>query len=360
MTPTRLFAKQHRKILQAPVSGRFGLEPVQWFHHSLKRERARADEKGRNFVLVLFTPRERRHASKTNARVAESLHRRLRATDEAGWFDNERIGVILPEKSVDQASRFADEVCLAFPLRTTPPLCEIFTYPTDGMPDRDDGRALAERGDLSGRVRRLESAFIQPLPTWKRVLDIFGATLGLILLWPLFLLLAVVIKLESPGPVLFCQRRTGRGGEPFVMYKFRSMTADAEWQKTDLLCLNEQDGPAFKIKADPRVTRFGRWLRATSADELPQFVNVLKGEMSLVGPRPLPCDEAEACLRWQRRRLDVTPGMTCIWQVRGRSRVGFDEWMRMDLEYVDSISLGHDLKLLLATAWAVVRGTGAR
>jgi lipopolysaccharide/colanic/teichoic acid biosynthesis glycosyltransferase len=136
------------------------------------------------------------------------------------------------------------------------------------------------------------------------------------------------------------------------------MVLDAEVRKRELLALNEQDGPAFKVQADPRVTRIGRLLRAASIDELPQLWNVLRGEMSLVGPRPLPCAETEGCRGWQLRRLDVTPGVTCIWQVRGRSRVSFAEWMRMDIRYIGSRSLWGDLKLLLHTVPALLLRKG--
>jgi lipopolysaccharide/colanic/teichoic acid biosynthesis glycosyltransferase len=359
MTPSNLLAKRHRSSLRLTPAGRFGLEPAPWFHHSLRRERARADSTGRELVLVLFTPRQRIRAEQTNARVAEILRQRLQATDEAGWFDEFRIAVLSFEASVDRAWRIADDVCLAFSSDVMPPICEVFAYPSS-FPSNDaaDGSAKCDSdGDeTSGRrVRWLHKVFVQPLPVWKRALDLLGASLGLMLLAPLMLIVSVVVKLDSPGPVLFRQRRTGRGGKPFMMYKFRSMKVDAEARKAALLAFNEQDGPAFKIQADPRATRVGAWLRATSIDELPQLINVLKGEMSLVGPRPLPCDESDACLRWHRRRLDVTPGLTCIWQVRGRSQVSFDEWMQMDLDYVDSISPGRDLHLLLATVWAVIR-----
>jgi lipopolysaccharide/colanic/teichoic acid biosynthesis glycosyltransferase len=144
------------------------------------------------------------------------------------------------------------------------------------------------------------------------------------------------------------------------MFKFRTMVVGAEELKQDLLALNEQDGPAFKITHDPRGTRIGRFLRCTTIDELPQLWNVLRGDMSLVGPRPLPCAESDACLPWQRRRLHVTPGMTCIWQVSGRSQVSFAEWVRMDLRYIRSLTLGHDLKLLAQTVPAVILRKGAK
>lgn len=150
---------------------------------------------------------------------------------------------------------------------------------------------------------------------WKRVLDVFVATVGLLTLIPVFASIAAIIKLTSPGPVFYRQRRSGLGGRGFAMVKFRSMTTDADQRKPALLELSEQDGPAFKLENDPRVTPFGGLLRRLSIDELPQLWNVLVGDMSLVGPRPLPGDETDKCQTWHHRRLDVTPGITCIWQV---------------------------------------------
>ena len=202
--------------------------------------------------------------------------------------------------------------------------------------------------------------------TWqsvaKALFDRLTATLLLILLSPLFLLIWIAIKLESPGPALFRQRRSGRHGDPFTMYKFRTMHSDAEMRKAELDALNEMKGPVFKIKKDPRVTRVGAFLRFTSLDELPQLFNVFLGQMSLVGPRPLPTYETLAMTaNAQRRRLSVTPGMTCLWQISGRNEVqDFADWVRLDLEYIDQWSLWLDFQILLRTIPAVLFGRGAR
>jgi len=202
--------------------------------------------------------------------------------------------------------------------------------------------------------------------TWqsvaKALLDRVASTLLLILLSPLFLLIWIAIKLESPGPVFFRQRRSGRHGDPFTMYKFRTMHSDAEMRKAELEALNEMSGPVFKIKKDPRVTRVGAFLRFTSLDELPQLINVFLGQMSLVGPRPLPTYETLAMTaNNQRRRLSVTPGMTCLWQISGRNEVkDFSDWVRLDLEYIDQWSLWLDFQILLRTIPAVLFGRGAR
>lgn len=196
----------------------------------------------------------------------------------------------------------------------------------------------------------------------KDVCDRVLAALGLILLSPLFLAVAVVVKLTSPGPVLFFQRRSGLHGRPFTMWKFRTMEADAEKRHGELADRNEMSGPVFKVHDDPRVTRVGWFLRRTSLDEFPQLVNVLLGEMSLVGPRPLPLYEVEKFSSTaHRRRLSMKPGLTCLWQIRGRNDVtDFDDWVKMDLEYIDHWSLGMDLRILLWTIPVVLRGAGAK
>jgi len=206
----------------------------------------------------------------------------------------------------------------------------------------------------------VEVLLVNRLPWWKRAIDMSGAGVGLFMLAPVMLAISLAIKATSKGPVFFRQRRAGLGGQPFYIYKFRTMVVDAEAQKAALRKYSEQDGPAFKMAHDPRITRIGKILRETSLDELPQLWNVLRGDMSLVGPRPLPMDESAACDRWQRRRLDVTPGLTCIWQVKGRSRVTFAEWMRMDVNYIRRRTIWHDVKILAETIPAVLLRRGAR
>ena len=196
----------------------------------------------------------------------------------------------------------------------------------------------------------------------KQGMDFFGALVLLVLLAPLFLILAAAIKLSTPGPVWFRQQRSGLSGSPFQLYKFRTMITNADQLKHELEAMNEMTGPVFKVTNDPRVTPLGKFLRKYSLDELPQLLNVLRGEMSLVGPRPLPVDEVQ---RFEdlahRRRLSVKPGLTGLWQVSGRSQISdFKEWVRLDLEYIDTWSLWLDLKILILTLPAVLRGTGAK
>lgn len=196
----------------------------------------------------------------------------------------------------------------------------------------------------------------------KGAMDRVGAAMALILLAPLMALIALAIKLTSPGPVLFRQERCGLHGRKFTMLKFRSMVEGAEKQRDKLEAHNEMSGPVFKLSSDPRITPIGRILRRTSLDEIPQFINVLRGEMSLVGPRPLPTYEVMRFGKHSyRRRLSMKPGLTCLWQVRGRNQVtDFEDWVRMDLEYIDNWSLGLDLVILLRTIPVVLLGAGAK
>ena len=196
----------------------------------------------------------------------------------------------------------------------------------------------------------------------KLLLDFFGALVLVIVFSPLMLLIAGLVKFTSPGPVWFRQQRSGLNGTPFEILKFRTMTSNAEQLKHELAAMNEMSGPVFKLTNDPRITPIGKWLRKWSLDELPQLINVLRGEMSLVGPRPLPVDEVRRFSDLaHRRRLSVKPGLTCLWQVQGRNQISdFKEWVRLDLEYIDHWSIWLDLKILLLTPSAVLRGTGAK
>jgi lipopolysaccharide/colanic/teichoic acid biosynthesis glycosyltransferase len=193
----------------------------------------------------------------------------------------------------------------------------------------------------------------------KRLVDIAGSAVGLVLALPVLAIAAAAIRLDSPGPVFHRAVRVGRDGRKFTFLKLRSMQVGAEELRGLLLHLNESQGPAFKLQDDPRVTRVGRVLRKTSLDEVPQLLHVFTGQMSLVGPRPPFPEEVERYEPWMLRRLSVKPGLTCLWQVRGRSNLSFDEWMRLDLEYVDRLSPGLDLKILLLTVPAVLSGRGA-
>jgi exopolysaccharide biosynthesis polyprenyl glycosylphosphotransferase len=194
----------------------------------------------------------------------------------------------------------------------------------------------------------------------KRAIDVAGSTIALTVLSPVFAIIALAIKIDSKGPVFFVQDRVGLGRQKFPMMKFRTMHVGAEAQLADLEGKNEVNGAAFKLKGDPRITRVGKILRKLSLDELPQFIDVAKGDMSLVGPRPLPIRDVEKFdTEWQKRRFSVKPGLTCLWQINGRHNIDFEHWMELDLQYIDNWSLSLDFDILLKTLPAVLKGTGA-
>lgn len=220
-----------------------------------------------------------------------------------------------------------------------------------GVPKELDGFTY-----LTFETRRLK----YPELLIKRTLDIALSVFFLGVLGPVFLVVAWLVKISSDGPVFFKQTRSGLNGRLFTVYKFRSMVQGAEKRLQELKDLNEMSGPVFKLKNDPRLTKVGRFLRKTSLDEIPQFWNVLRGDMSIVGPRPPLPSEVEKYQPWQRRRLSMKPGITCIWQVSGRNKIGFEDWMRLDLYYIDHWSLWLDFKIVLMTVQAVLTARGAK
>lgn len=324
--------------------------PVPAMHAAVERERLRADRTGRPFTVIHFLPLREPWRQVAIDELLRIVQQRMRGSDLVGWWWDERVCLLLPDTPAEGGRRLVGEIHVLWSVTAAFPGWELFTYPMAGPCHEPLVTAPGAGTAAVPPVPGAEALLGEPMPWWKRTLDVAGASLGMLLLAPLLATVAMAIKLTSPGPVLFRQLRRGRGGQPFWLYKFRSMVADAEERKPELWALNECDGPAFKMTRDPRVTPLGRLLRATNIDELPQLWNVLKGEMSLVGPRPLPCDEADRCEGWQRRRLDVTPGLTCIWQVKKhRDRISFADWIRMDLRYIKGRSLRLDLKLVWQT-----------
>jgi lipopolysaccharide/colanic/teichoic acid biosynthesis glycosyltransferase len=376
--------EQHARPLK-PVRTLRSLYTQEQTDNAVHRERCRADRTQQEFSLVLFRVPRSIGPSRTALRVARMVLSRSRATDETGWFDEETVCSILPDTSADGAGRFADNVAAALRESAQQPQVIIYTYPSawfmDGVETGHPGKTLPQHVhrtavDLLPFVAQgvtetlgeehaqsalgLERLLVAPMPLWKRTMDIIGASVGLLIFSPILIAIAIAIKLTSSGPVMFMQRRAGLGGRPFRICKFRTMGIDAEAKKQALRSISEQDGPAFKLTNDPRVTKIGKLLRKTSLDELPQFWNVLRGDMSLVGPRPLPIDEQNGVEQWQRARLEATPGLTCIWQIKGRSQVSFADWVRMDMSYLRRRTLLNDLKILIATVPAVLLRKGAR
>jgi len=332
-----------RTLGRDPAGTPLFAEDFEWF---LERERCLADRGTRLFSLIVA--RRRGRGSRDIGRLAVELRRRLRSTDLVGSLrGGDRIGALLTDTGLEGAQVVAgwtEGAATSLGLQVE---VETFVYPQ--VPP-------------SGRSERAEDLWPQlsiPPPAWKRALDVALSAVALALLAPVFAAVAIAIRLDSPGPVIFRQQRAGRAGRPFAFYKFRSMYVDAEQRRQTLQYLNEQVGPVFKIRNDPRITRVGRVLRRWSLDELPQIWNVLKGDFSLVGPRPPTLDEVGHYERWQRRRLNVSGGITGTWQVSGRSEIGFLEWMRMDMRYIARRSLWQDLVLLARSVPAVISGRGA-
>ena len=267
-------------------------------------------------------------------------------------------------------SNVVDEVVIALPIRSlleqaqrVTAACQLQGIKVRVFSDLFDLRLANARVDdiLGGMVIGHYAGMEEGWRTdAKRIFDVAVASVLLLLLLPLLLVIAALIKLTDPGPIFFAQNRIGLGKRQFKMYKFRTMVVDAEQRLRQLEHLNEVSGPVFKLKDDPRVTRIGRLLRKSSLDELPQLINVFKGEMSLVGPRPLPVRDYEGFNQdWQRRRFSVRPGLTCLWQIAGRSSIPFETWMQLDLQYIDRWSFWLDLQILMRTIPAVLRGFGA-
>ena len=336
-----------------------GLHSASEFQTVLNRERARAERTATSVSLVVFKPAQQ-------TEFAGQLVDRIRVTDCAGLLSNDRAGVILWNAGEAGARRFVDSLIARIGCPSAPHF-EIFVYEGTGTPDqssfvrppRNERIADEQDSDLEPTAQPLEALFVKPLPIWKRTIDIVASSVALIGLSPVLLVAAAAIKMTSKGPVLFMQQRAGLGGRAFKIYKFRTMVIDAEAKKAALRAVSEQDGPAFKMARDPRVTTIGRYLRMSCIDELPQLLNVLRGEMTLVGPRPLPLEESNGCRGWQRRRLEITPGLTCIWQVNGKSRVPFVEWMRMDIRYIGSRTFIHDVSLIAKTVLTVILHRGS-
>jgi exopolysaccharide biosynthesis polyprenyl glycosylphosphotransferase len=218
---------------------------------------------------------------------------------------------------------------------------------------------IAERSTVEETVRRQIAPKVINYRKRKRLLDMFGSLFLLVLALPVMAVIALAIRLNSRGPVFYTSKRVGRMGRIFDFYKFRSMYVDADERLKDVLANNEKDGPIFKMQNDPRITRVGRFLRKTSLDELPQLFNVFRGDMSLVGPRPPLPHEVEKYDEYAMERLAVRPGMTCYWQIMGRSNLSFEEWMKLDHKYLEEMSVTTDIKILLKTPLAVLKGDGA-
>lgn len=352
--------RQAKEVLLSPAE----------FEHAATCERMRVDRNGSILSILLIQLSDNQHQ---NAELAKLLDERLRLTDTAGLLRDGRVGVLLPDTPLDGAWKVADDLGKELQESGSKPSFEVMIYPDGGggsgqtWADDAPGGAqpvavpAAENESVTAyRSAEFDAVFAKATPLWKRATDVVIGGIGLAVATPVVAACAGAVVLTSRGAPFFAQEREGVGGRRFKIYKIRTMHTDAEQRKAQLREQSEQDGPAFKMTHDPRVTRIGRVLRALSIDELPQLLNVVRGDMSLVGPRPLPVDESQQCKPWQRQRLQVKPGITCIWQVRGRNIVPFDDWIRMDLQYIKRRSPLHDMRLLLETGPSLIFSRGPR
>jgi lipopolysaccharide/colanic/teichoic acid biosynthesis glycosyltransferase len=372
-TPRVVSIGRGRRTLPAPQPSGDSTDilPRSYFLGQLRREMRRADRSQTALSVAVF--RLAQGASPADAAaLARTLDDARRETDIVGQLEVGTLAIICTDTGEAGVHSFIEKVNAR--AHGLPYAVESATYPD---------QLFEGLTSDPGVVTAPDSLFVtEGTPpgsgeyALKRPLDIIGAFVALLLLSPLMLATAIAVRLSSPGPIIFRQTRLGRGGRPFAFYKFRSMVAgnndqihrdyvksliNGENQKVDQQAGAGAAGPLYKIKADPRITPVGRFIRRTSIDELPQLFNVLKGDMSLVGPRPPLPYEAENYRSWHLRRLlDVRPGITGLWQVEGRSRVTFDEMVRMDLRYMRGCSLGLDLRLLARTVMVVLRDDGAR
>ncbi len=357
------------------------------FGREVTRERIRSTRRSIPFCLVTIDVLGRQDRTGARAMV-RVLHRHLRTTDQKGQLSATRYAVLLVDTGEMGGRSVLDRLGQLMSRNGLAVAMNLRVHDPEGFGSADDDR------DNNGRrsedfvpqgVNDNNREETQPLAAWsqvrdsevevttedpmvslsvgtmaiKRATDIVGACAGLAITSPLLLASIVAIKLNSRGPAIFKQTREGLRGKPFTIYKLRTMVVDAEKSQAELRAKSHRDGPAFKIKNDPRVTYVGHVLRAFCIDELPQLWNVLRGDMSLVGPRPLPWHESRACDRWHRRRLDLRPGLTCYWQVNKHQATSFDEWMRMDLRYVDQFGLFEDLGLIAQTIMVPMTGRGS-
>jgi hypothetical protein len=349
-----------------------------WFLLSLSRlamrvglHRLRSHGRNLRFVLIVGTgPRARRLVEAIES--APHLGYRI-----VGFVDDDNLlpeGAALMGRIADLprllSSNIVDEIFVALPIRSRYAATQNVALeaekqgvPVMLLPDLFTMQLARARFGLVGDspvVRFITGPEVDGRMVAKRAFDVLAASAALLALAPLLVAIGIAVRVTSPGPALFRQARVGLNKRPFSMYKFRTMSQDAEQKQALLEAHNEADGAVFKMRNDPRVTPLGAFLRRTSLDELPQLLNVVRGEMSLVGPRPLPMRDVERFREdWQRRRFSVLPGLTCLWQLSGRSNVDFQRWMELDLEYIDQWSLALDFKILLRTVPVVLRREGA-
>lgn len=358
-----LIIEEAKRIKQKAEEGepRFGICSQEVFQIILDRERTRADRNGHELSLLLFDISEENNRKSIN-QLNKVLKSRARSIDRFGWYNEEYIGIVLPNTDHTGGVKFAHDVCeMILSKVIAPPDFKVYSYPEMRLPKKT--HCIKE--DLEGKNRNhqqfnkdVDPIFIKKMPFWKRAFDVLGSITALILTSPFFIFVPVIIKLMSPGPVFFKQERVGYGGRIFTFLKFRTMkfNTDSTVHQNHLNELINSDKPMTKLdrKNDQRIIPFGKIIRAACIDELPQLINVLKGEMSLVGPRPCLPYEAKEYLKWHKYRFDINSGITGLWQVSGKNRLTFKEMIRLDIGYAKRMSLWLDLWILLKTIPAII------
>ena len=352
------------------------------FASILNRERDRTDRTGQEFSMVVFETGAGSRRSAAVRNLVAILAQRIHSTDDIGWLEDGRIAVTLPHTSPDGAWKFIENVRQALGGSASTPACTVYAYPScwitrtggasprptptgdappsqPGIPFPKMEYSRVEPGEPARPLEELGSHFLQPNPLWKRAIDVVGSLVAMILLSPLFLLVALFIKIVSPGPIFFHQERVGYLCRPFTLWKFRTMhvNADTTVHQKYLRELMTSGKEMTKLDngKDHRIIPFGNLLRVTGIDELPQLVNVLLGEMSLIGPRPCLAYEVREYLPWQMRRFDAVPGLTGLWQVSGKNRTTFREMMALDIRYAKKPAFPLDVMIILKTLPAIAR-----
>jgi lipopolysaccharide/colanic/teichoic acid biosynthesis glycosyltransferase len=349
----------NEKLLDAAREEDLRIFPEDEFREILKKERTRADRSGHEFTLILYDLCTE-SSGRVERALVHALKYRSRLIDQFGWYEDGYLGVVLPNTGFEGAAKFSrDIVDILLRKKLPPPSFKIYVYPSKwnekvfGCGKKWFGRGRGKGWYVNGVV----PLFAEKLPRWKRPLDVFGAVVALALSSPFFIFVPLFIRMVSRGPVFFRQERVGYGGRTFTFLKFRTMhvNVDSDVHRKYYSQLMTSDKPMIKLDdRDPRIIPIGRILRKASIDEIPQLICVLKGDMSLVGPRPCLPSEARAYLKWQRYRYDVKPGMTGLWQVSGKDQLTFKQMIRLDILYAQRMSLFMDLKILLKTFPAVI------
>jgi lipopolysaccharide/colanic/teichoic acid biosynthesis glycosyltransferase len=351
--------------------------PREVFRKIIGRERDRANRTGEVFSMVVFVLPDNRENQGVLKLLTEILSPRVRTIDAVGWIDSQHVGILLPETKNAGACHFAEKICHEILLVQTPPKFEIVTYPSDKFNDPENvtSNTLSEKSENNRKrepfwggwgfaksQRNVDYMFCLTKRILKRNFDFLGAVVSLLVFSPLFLAISTLIKVVSPGPVFYKQQRIGYAGQPFTFLKFRTMCSGADTHNHQeylaQLIKSESNGsgsdlPMAKLDHDPQIITFGNFLRKSCLDELPQLLNVLRGEMSLVGPRPPIPYEVKEYLSWHRARFDAIPGMTGLWQVSGKNKLSFREMVRLDICYARKRSLWLDVKILFRTPLVV-------